>query len=176
MAETLWENILKRREREHSVASILKNTPIFSDLSRRELNIIENIIHRRRYRDGEIIFRQGDPGVGMYVIAKGQVRIFMTNSAGVSVELVMLQPGDFFGETAVIDRGERSASAQAVGDTELLGFFRPDLFDIIDRFPRMGAKILLKIALVYSERLRHTNAELMKARTQLAELRKKTGE
>ena len=173
MAETLWENLFRKRAEAKNIREILRSTPIFSDLSSRELKMVEKIIHRRFYRDGEIIFHQGDPGVGMYVIARGKVRIFMTDERGTVVDLVTLGVGDFFGETSVIDGGVRSASAQAIGDTELLGFFRPDLFAIIERFPKLGAKILLKIAMVYSQRLRNTNAELMKARRLLEELEKK---
>ncbi len=172
MAETLWENIFKRQAQVQSIQDILQTTPIFAGLKKSELKAVEKIIHRRFYRDGEMVFHQGDPGVGLYVIARGKVRIFITDESGTVVELTTLKRGDFFGETSVIDGGLRSASAQALGDTELLGFFRPDLFNIMDRYPRLGAKILLNIALVYSQRLRATNQELMNAKKALEQLKK----
>lgn len=167
MAETLWENIFRKKLKEESLHQILKGTYIFSALSKREIKNLEKIVHRRRYKPGEIIFNQNDPGAGMYVIVKGRVKIFLKNEKGEEIPLTELGKGDFFGETAVIDRRPRSASAMAVEATELIGFFRPDLMDIIERSPSTGAKILFKIAEVFSERLRRTNAELMKARKEM---------
>lgn len=169
MVESLWESVFKLKREEESVRDFLKSTFIFSELTSGEIRRLEKIVHRRRYRAGEIIFNQGDPGAGMYVIMRGKVRIFLQDENGRETVIASLSKGDFFGETAVIDRRPRSAGAKAVEDTELIGFFRPDLIDIMERFPKMGAKILFKIAEVFAERLRKTNEELIKERKKAKE-------
>ena len=76
--------------------------------------------HKRRKTcaSGETIFRQGDRGAEMYVVHSGKVRIFRTQD-GHDTDLATLGPDDFFGEMALFDDRSRSASAVAVGATEL---------------------------------------------------------
>ncbi len=76
--------------------------------------------HKRRKtcKSGEIIFRQGEAGKEMYVVHSGKVRIFR-NQDGHETDLATLGADDFFGEMALFDNRARSASAQAVGETEL---------------------------------------------------------
>lgn len=72
----------------------------------------------RKCKDGETVFREGDPAKEMYIIRSGKVKIFRTGR-GKEVKLATLQPNDFFGEIALFGDYPRSASAQAVGETEL---------------------------------------------------------
>lgn len=72
----------------------------------------------RRFADGEIVFRQGARGDCMYIIRYGKIRIF-TDQDGVETTLGTLKPGDSFGEMALFDDKPRSASAQAIGETEV---------------------------------------------------------
>ena len=72
----------------------------------------------KRLADGEIVFKQGARGDCMYVIRYGKVRIFRDQD-GTETTLATLKPGDSFGEIALFDEKPRSASAQAMGETEL---------------------------------------------------------
>lgn len=72
----------------------------------------------KRFADGELVFRQGASGEQMYIIRYGKIRIFRDQD-GAETTLATLKPGDSFGEIALFDRKPRSASAQAVGETEL---------------------------------------------------------
>lgn len=72
----------------------------------------------QRLSDGEMVFKQGTLADCMYVIRSGRVRIFRDQD-GAETTLATLKPGDSFGEIALFDRQARSASAQAVGDTEV---------------------------------------------------------
>ena len=65
----------------------LRAVPIFSELSRRELAAVERILHLRDYHEGELIFRQDEPGLGMYIIETGRVAIRNDESAGAMSEL-----------------------------------------------------------------------------------------
>ncbi|MDF1543426.1 MAG: cyclic nucleotide-binding domain-containing protein [Anaerosomatales bacterium] len=72
----------------------------------------------KRYGDGDVIFKQGSFAGQMYVVRRGKVRIFRDQD-GKETTLAALGPGEFFGEMSVIEGKPRSATAQAVGETEL---------------------------------------------------------
>jgi CRP-like cAMP-binding protein len=167
----IWKNIFsERRLREGSVGEILSKVPAFSNLKTRELKEVATIVHRREYRAGEPVFYQGDPGLGMYIIQDGEVSIVISDKDGIQKELAVLTDGDFFGELALLDESPRSAGAICKTDCTLIGFFRPDLFDLIERKSTLGIKIILKLAEIVAERLRKTDKELSKLRSQIDRL------
>ena len=86
-------------------------------------------------------------------------------------ELAILKDGDFFGEIALIDESPRSASAICRTDCQIIGFFRPDLFEIIEKHPRLGIKIVLKLAEIIAERLRRTNQEVTQLKAEIEALK-----
>jgi len=157
--DIFWRNIFRRKDKDDGLKPLLRRTPLFSNLSDRELEKVERIVHRRTYSGGEVIFRQGDVGVGMYVIKSGGVDI-VYRADGLTQKLAHLEAGDFFGEMALLDESPRSASAVACGPTEAIGFFRPDLLDLVERAPRLGVKILLNLAQLIAIRLRKANEAL----------------
>jgi len=161
MESAFWANIFKRKsEAQKSLSDILKSIPIFGGLNGRELKKVEQIAHLRNYRAQEVVFRQNEPGVGMYVIRSGKVDIVHNLGESSTRHLAHLGAGDFFGEMALWDETPRSASAVAAEPSELIGLFRPDLLDLIERNPRQGIKILLPLLQLLGERLRRTNEAL----------------
>jgi CRP/FNR family cyclic AMP-dependent transcriptional regulator len=167
----LWKNIFSERlVREGSLEQVLSKVPAFSGLSARELKEVAAIVHKREYRAGEPVFAQGDPGLGMYIIQEGEVSISISGKEDGERELAVLTDGDFFGELALIDESPRSANARCKTDCILIGFFRPDLFELIEKKSQLGIKIIFKLAEIVSQRLRTTDKELSKARNQLEKL------
>ena len=164
-SDPFWSNIFRRRDKEErDVFDILKKIPIFQDLSRREFNKIESILHRRNWNADEAIINEGDPGLGMYIIVAGEVRITQVGEDGVQQQLTTLAGGDFFGEQALLDESPRTASAYANEPCRIIGFFRPDLLELIESNPRSGLKIVMRLSQMISVRLRHTNRLLKEAR------------
>ena len=156
--DSFWGNIFRDQPRkQESVHSILKKIPVFSDLSRRELTLVENILHHREYAEGEIIFHQGDPGVGMYIIISGSAAVLLEPGEHLLAEL---SDGEFFGELALIDDAPRSAKVVATAPSRMLGFFQSDLLDLIDRKPRLGVKIVMRLVKVVGDRLKKSNGEV----------------
>ncbi len=154
--ESLWKNIFSGKTvRKGSVEDVLRSVPAFAHLAVRELKEVAEICHYREYRSGEVVFSQGDPGLGMYIVQEGRVGIEMNEGDGRTRELSVLSTGDFFGELGLIDESPRSATALCRTDCRLIGFFRPDLFELIEKDPRLGVKIVLKLAEIISERLRN---------------------
>jgi CRP-like cAMP-binding protein len=165
---SLWKNIFTgRRVKAGSTEDLLSRVPAFSILSPRELKEVAAIVHRREYRSGEPVFYQGDPGLGMYIIQEGEVSITIAGKDGQQRELVILGEGDFFGELALLDESPRSANAVCKTDAQLIGFFRPDLFELIEKKASLGIKIVLKLAEIVAMRLRNTDKELSHLRSQL---------
>lgn len=173
---SLWYNFFKKRTAEdNSLESLLSRVPIFSQLTDRELRRLGAIVHQREYAAEEFIFSQGDPGLGMYVVEQGEVDITMTEPDGQQKKLALLKPGDFFGELSLLDESPRSASATAKTYCRIIGFFRPDLIDLLNRSPKSGTKILFKLGEVIGTRLRITNEQLGKASTELEAAQNKSG-
>lgn len=160
MLKSLWESFSGRTSKD--TASLLKENILFQDLTAKELRFVTHIVHLRTYRANEIIFRQGEPGVGMYIVANGQVNISVENSldckGAEEVVLTRLESGDFFGELALVEEnGKRSATAKALENTHLIGFFKPNLIEILERSPATGVKISLRLSEVLGRRLVETN-------------------
>lgn len=175
----IWKNIFSERSiRKGSTQELLSRVPAFAHLTFRELKEVSAIVHRREYRATEPVFYQGDPGLGMYIIQEGSVSIALAGKENEQKELAVLSEGDFFGELSLLDESPRSASAICKTDCLLIGFFRPDLFDLIERKPALGIKIVLKLAEIVGERLRKTDKELSRLKGQMealqAELERKS--
>ena len=163
--DPFWSNIFRRNSQsEDELYEILTKVPIFKDLNRREFKKIESILHRRSYAADECIVTEGDMGVGMYVILAGEVEIVHAAENGEEVRLASFGAGDFFGDQVLVDESARTASAIARAPCRAVGFFRPDLLELIERSPRLGLKIVLRLSQMMSVRLRHTNRLLKEAR------------
>ncbi|MBO8129927.1 MAG: cyclic nucleotide-binding domain-containing protein [Candidatus Marinimicrobia bacterium] len=163
--ETIWESILKtEKSNEEDSLSILKKIPLFNNLSNKELKEVEKIMYYRHFRENEHIFHQGDPGLGMYIIVKGMVKIIDEKAETGKNIIAILNKGDFFGELSLLAEEPRSASAISSEESAILGFFRPDFLDLLKRKPKLGNKILLNLANIIGERLKKTNQLLIEER------------
>ena len=170
----LWKNFFSQRGiREGSTEEVLSKVPAFANLAPRELKEVAAIVHKREYRTGEPVFYQGDPGLGMYIVQDGEVSIMLMGKDGNERELTVLGDGDFFGELALLDESPRSANAICKTDCLLIGFFRPDLFELVEKNTTLGIKIVLKLAEIVAQRLRQTDKELAKMKSQLERLQEK---
>jgi CRP-like cAMP-binding protein len=164
----LWRNLFFGKSiQDGSTEAVLSRVPAFADLSARELRGVAVIVHKREYKAGEQVFFQGDPGLGMYIIREGEVSIRIAEGEGEDKELAVLSDGDFFGELALLDEAPRSASAICRTDCSLIGFFRTDLFELIEQKSDLGIKIVLRLAEILAVRLRKADKELSKVQSQL---------
>jgi CRP-like cAMP-binding protein len=158
-SDGIWTNVFRLGKRQESLAEILQKIPLFQDLTPKELKILERLVHIRNYTADEPVFVETEPGAGMYVIRHGRVDIVLNHRSDAPLTLAELETGDFFGEMALLGDTSRSATAVAREPSELIGFFHPDLIEVINVHPPMGAKISLGLAKTLAERLRFTNAQ-----------------
>lgn len=172
----LWDNIFLRTG-DQSTSAILRANMLFRDLTKAELKFLERCVHARHYQPGEPVFRQGEVGVGMYIIVQGRVEIYVQDPLAPTEEsrdiyITQLSPGDFFGELSLVEEnGRRTATAIAREETTLIGFFKPDLREILARRPQMGTHIVLRLAEVLGRRLKETTDKVSELRRALKELR-----
>lgn len=151
----------KIRGREGDIIPVLRTVPLFEGLTFRDLKKIELIVHERTFMPDEVVFYERQPGTGMYIIKKGLIKLTKTINEE-KAKIAELEEGEFFGEMALLEDYPRSAEATAVVKTEVLGIFRPDLFDLIEHNPRLGSKILMKLSQRLANRLRKTTEMKLK--------------
>ena len=156
---TLWDNIFKvRPQKADEVERIVMQIPVFQELNKRELKMLKRILYQREYKSSEVIFRQGDAGLGMYIVLKGTISICCEPD---NHQLAEMKEGDFFGELALLDDSPRSATAISTTPSTVLCFFKPELLDILSRYPKTGCKILFRLAWTIGERLKGMNDQLL---------------
>jgi CRP/FNR family transcriptional regulator/CRP/FNR family cyclic AMP-dependent transcriptional regulator len=111
----------------------LRACGLFAGVDDDELTVIARQMRSRRYRNGETIFHQDDPGDALHVVVEGAVKIVLP-SAEDSEPAIMatLRPGDFFGALALLDGAPRSATAVALGKTETLVLRREAFLELVD--------------------------------------------
>jgi len=110
------------------------------------------------YPAGANVFQEGDPGDGLYVIARGQVQITCLVTQDQRRVLSRLGPADFFGEMAVLDSQPRSATATAETDVELHFILREDLLELLKRSPGLAVSLMRD----FSQRMREFNQQYTK--------------
>jgi CRP/FNR family cyclic AMP-dependent transcriptional regulator len=115
----------------------LMNVPIFKDLPARSLESLARSMRERTYEPGAVIVRQGDPGVGFFLITDGVVEV---SHDGHHVR--DLGPGEFFGEMALMEERPRSATVTAKERTRCLQLVRWDFRAVLKENPDLAVRML----------------------------------
>ena len=137
--------------------------PLFEELNRREQQEVNAVLQHKDYKKGELVFQQGNPGTGLFVVMMGSVDV-QQDDDGTILHLVSAKPGEFIGELALLDDFPRTASAIAVDETSVVALYRTDLLALSEGHPRLGVKILMQLSQIVAERLRRANRALKEAR------------
>ena len=128
----------------------LRNVPLFADLTERELGFLADRALSRECQPGELIFSEGDPCEGLYVVQAGNVKIFNTSPGGREQVLHIEKAGNSLAELPVFDGGNYPASTAAVGRCRLLFISKKDFRTLCLERPEVSLKVLK----VVSSRLR----------------------
>lgn len=132
------------------VEPILRKTPIFASLTETEMAALARRVTTRRFDRGELLFSEGDPCSGLFLIASGKIRIFKLSPSGREQVLAVEGPGSSFAELPVFDGGAYPASASVLEDAELLFISRKDFQNFCLEHP----DVALKVIAVVGSRLR----------------------
>lgn len=154
-----------------------KKISILSSFSDNEIRLFTKFLHIREFQTNEVIFNQGDSGYGMYFIYSGAVNIYANydpQTEGNGDFIIRLEEKDYFGEMGLLEEfNRRSATTIAARPTVLLGIFKPDLDQILEAYPVLGAKLVRETALILANRLGQLTKEISNLKIKIKELEQK---
>lgn len=119
----------------------LAQVPIFSECTKRELTIIDRAAKEVSHREGTVIAREGERGVGLFLILEGQCKVTIGGKTKAK-----LGPGDFFGEVALLDGGPRTATVTALTPVRLVGITGWVFRGLLMEHPAIALKTLEAVA------------------------------
>ena len=122
--------------------AVLRKTPLFASLTEKELQALAARTIRRRFQRGELLFGEGDPCTGLFLVASGKIRIFKLSPSGREQVLAIEGPGSSFAELPVFDGGNYPAAASASEDAEVLFVSRKDFQNFCREHPEVGLKVI----------------------------------
>lgn len=132
---------------------LLANCTLLGGLNADERAAVAALARIRTFNAGETVFAIGCPGDQMMALLSGSIRISVPSSAGKELSLAIIQPGEVFGELALLDGKERSADAVAKTPSMVAVLDRRDILSFFDRNPSAWPNLVK----VLCQRLRHTD-------------------
>jgi CRP/FNR family cyclic AMP-dependent transcriptional regulator len=138
-----------------SVQTILERNRLFRGLSAATIQQIAALAIRRPYESDALVFSQGDPGDSLYGVVTGKVRISASTREGKEMFLNIMEPGDTFGEIALLDGNPRTATATTTATCELMIIPRAQFLALLQREPTVAIHLLQLLC----QRIRWTSAQ-----------------
>lgn len=129
-----------------SMQRIVERLPLFSGLSAQQLEGVASLVVERKVDRGQMVFVEGTPAEGFYVVAEGRVKVFKSAPDGREAIMHVLGPGDTFGEVAVFQGGTFPAHAMAVEASRVLFLPRAGLVERIRRDPALAFNMLAALS------------------------------
>jgi CRP/FNR family cyclic AMP-dependent transcriptional regulator len=120
---------------------VLQRVPLFSDLSKQEVQQIARLFKERRFSEGETVIQEGSGGAAFFVIESGEATVFIRGKRNTT-----LKPDDFFGEIAMIDEGKRMATITAASDLVCYGLTYWDFRPLVVANGLIGWKLMQRMA------------------------------
>ena len=175
MMKYLWMANPLSRVKKDSIPRFLRNVELLKNFSDNELRILAKYLHSRKFSDGDVVFREGEIGIGFYFIFSGVIELTKLDSDHEigEKEFMTLDEFSYFGEMALLQEGiPRTATAVAKNRTELIGIFKPDLQHLIEHNPVIAAKLIQSLSLALADRLYNLTEEASKISKKLRKLEK----
>ena len=131
---------------------------LFGTLKDFEWEELQKVIQEKLYREGALIFSEGDSSTELYLVLEGEVEIQIQVAPQLAEPTVyIVRPNDIFGEFAFVDPKPRAASARCKKDTKLGIIKKKDFDELVDKFPSVGMNFYHTVVQMLSERLRRMN-------------------
>ena len=139
----------------HEGIDSLRALPLFSEVDEADLKRLAGHLIERRFPRDSTVAQGGHAGDYMYVLREGRVKVTKLSGAGREKILEILEEGAFFGEMALLDPPERSASVKSMDPVRVLALSRQDFLNALSRSPGLAMAVIRELA----RRLRHTNLD-----------------
>ena len=123
------------------ITELLSRVPLFSGCSQREIAAIARAAKEVHRREGSVLARTGEPGVGFFLMVDGKANVLVNGR-----KRGTLGAGDFFGEISLLDGGPRSADVVAATDVDMLGLTAWVFRGVLEQYPSIAQKMLVTMA------------------------------
>jgi len=140
----------------NSKLSVLRKHPIFADLEPEAFDQLCRYAKHTTLKRGAALFAKGDPGLSLYAVISGSVKMSISSADGRNAILNIIGPGEIFGEMALLDGGARSADAIANSNCELFVIDRREFIPFVKSQPALAMKFIELLC----ERLRRTSDQV----------------
>jgi len=142
-----------------AIGAALAKTMLFDGLDEHDLVRLSGIAREVSLAPNDILFEQGEESDGLYVVASGILRIYLTAADGREATINLLEDGEVIGEIAIIDGLPRSAGVAALTEAKLVFIPREPFLELLDSSTKLARQIILMLC----ERLRAANAQVDQA-------------
>ena len=143
----------------NELATFLGKSVVFNGLDLEDLRRLAAIAREVTLPASSILFDQGEESDGLYIVASGIVRIYLTAEDGREATISLLEEGEMIGEIALLDGLPRSAGAAALTDTKLMFIPHKPFCDLLDSSPKLSRQVTIMLC----ERLRAANSQVAQA-------------
>jgi CRP/FNR family cyclic AMP-dependent transcriptional regulator len=143
------------------IHALITYSPLFENFNLAEIRLMSHFMHVYRAEIGVEVIREGDPGDFMMLLLEGRVEVLKRDRWNAPRLIAVLDPGATVGEMSMIDGEPRFATCVASDRCMLSVLTRESLARIILEQPILGAKILMELVLMLSQRLRQTSQKLV---------------
>ena len=155
-----------------ATVDILRRSELFGNLETRHLERLSDVCREFSCRAGEVIFREGDNALDLYVLADGRVALeidvlVVPGRPAVPTTVDLVGPNDCFGWSALVEPYVYTASARCMGASTGVAMSGDALLKIMQEDSALGREVMTRLAQCVSHRLAHTR---MRLTTQLARL------
>jgi CRP/FNR family transcriptional regulator, cyclic AMP receptor protein len=138
---------------DHVDEAVIRKAPVFMGLDSSAADALRASMNLVKLRKGQSLFKEGDDGDHLFVVSSGKVKLGTKSVDGRENLLMILGPGDMFGELSLFDSGPRTATATAVTDSKLLALGQDKVIPWVKEHPEVSLQLLARLA----SRLRRTN-------------------
>jgi CRP/FNR family cyclic AMP-dependent transcriptional regulator len=124
----------------------LANIKMFELLNEDDRVALAKVVDELKVPARHTLFQAGDPGDSLFIVREGEIELFIKDTTGQKIVLTTAQPGDMFGELAMLDTGPRTATALALTESEVLVLDRDDLVLLFQRKPEAALHMLAALS------------------------------
>lgn len=123
----------------------LREVPLFSEMDEQEVAGIRAIMEEMKFKPGQVIIREGEPGDLLYVVTEGRAQVVIRDADGNELGLSEVGPGDFFGELSMLTNLPRSARVRALEDVTTLALGRDDFFEFLRTHAHAAIDVMVEL-------------------------------